>query len=433
MEQLTLEYAKHLKNLVRQAEKADPQYQVFGASSHRYQLYPVLSVQAVEAYEAKYNIQLPSEYKFFITHVGNGGAGPDYGIGPLDLTKPRTQEMMELPLITSQLTQSQWEEALQQDTGDCLRGTYVFGSKGCTFANLIVANGPEENRVFYINFEWDEEDPPYDTGMNFLTWYEGFFQEIVNGNNVTIYGYHALGSEQQLMNEFYETTDKERQRKLLDSLFRFDELSPQACSFLRALSEEDFAGEKLSLMLHYLPQEGVFLLERLLKTDPHIAIRELSQVPQDQLPRFYDSLRELLYTIENGSEGYPSARETILYAMGRCPQLSAEDLVEFLNQEGITDQEKWTVFIVLGDARDKKRYLDLFIHAMQTESSRIARAAAEAVETVCSPKLQSVLPELWERYQDESAMKFHLERAFESNGMKLPKKKEIKTKKKKRM
>ncbi len=125
MEQLTLEYAEHLKNLVQQAEKADPQYEIFGASSHRYQLYPVLSVQAVEAYEAKYNIKLPSEYKFFITYVGNGGAGPDYGIDPLDLNQPRTQEMMELPLITSQLTQSQWEEALQQDTGDCLRGTYV--------------------------------------------------------------------------------------------------------------------------------------------------------------------------------------------------------------------------------------------------------------------------------------------------------------------
>ncbi len=59
------------------------QPQVFGANSHRFQLNPPLSEDVVAAFEHEHQVELPSDYRAFLTVVANGGAGPFYGIFPL--------------------------------------------------------------------------------------------------------------------------------------------------------------------------------------------------------------------------------------------------------------------------------------------------------------------------------------------------------------
>ena len=44
---------------------------------------PVIAEDRVEAFERCHSIRLPSEYRDFLTQIGNGGAGPYYGIFPL--------------------------------------------------------------------------------------------------------------------------------------------------------------------------------------------------------------------------------------------------------------------------------------------------------------------------------------------------------------
>jgi len=46
-------------------------------------LNPVLPEQEVLAFAQRYQIELPADYRYFLTTVGNGGAGPFYGIFPL--------------------------------------------------------------------------------------------------------------------------------------------------------------------------------------------------------------------------------------------------------------------------------------------------------------------------------------------------------------
>src|SRR5215510_742048 len=56
---------------------------VFGAEAHGFALNTPLAEADVAAIERQHGITLPADYRRFITEVGNGGAGPSYGVFPL--------------------------------------------------------------------------------------------------------------------------------------------------------------------------------------------------------------------------------------------------------------------------------------------------------------------------------------------------------------
>jgi SMI1 / KNR4 family (SUKH-1) len=66
------------------ARAADPELRRFGADTHRYALGPPLDEAAVAEFEARHGVVLPAAHRSFLTEVGDGGAGPYYGLYPLD-------------------------------------------------------------------------------------------------------------------------------------------------------------------------------------------------------------------------------------------------------------------------------------------------------------------------------------------------------------
>jgi hypothetical protein len=58
---------------------------VFGSDHHKFALNEPLPESAVSMFERDLSIQLPNEYRSFITGVGDGGAGPFYGVFPLGM------------------------------------------------------------------------------------------------------------------------------------------------------------------------------------------------------------------------------------------------------------------------------------------------------------------------------------------------------------
>ena len=74
--------ANDVHGRLQELAQKDQKRKVFGASSHDYRLNPPLDVDVVESFETKHGIALPKDYKRFITEIGNGGAGPFYGLFP---------------------------------------------------------------------------------------------------------------------------------------------------------------------------------------------------------------------------------------------------------------------------------------------------------------------------------------------------------------
>ncbi len=63
-------------------DRRDPRRKIFGANGHDYKLRPTVPISVIESFEKQHGISLPANYRSFITEIGDGGAGPFYGLLP---------------------------------------------------------------------------------------------------------------------------------------------------------------------------------------------------------------------------------------------------------------------------------------------------------------------------------------------------------------
>ena len=436
MQKMTKEYATYLQELVKQAGLVDKNRKVFGSEKHDYQLKPVISLSEVQAYEQKHNIKLPSEYVFFITQVGNGGAGPFYGIYGIHIAKDYLYYTKSgTPFLSSKLTKDVWAEKLApMDDDNCpdeifdqieeeiLQGTTSIGTQGCSYETLAIAEGAEENRIFYINNDWDTEGMPFDTKTTFLEWYENFFKEIIIGNSVSNYGYCKIQTQQQAIQTFSSTNDKSEQSDCLNSFLRFPKLEQETIDFIQALSDDDFPAHKLLLLLRYDTKNGLQLFDTFLTEKPKVAISASISVPKECLPYYYDKFLHTLYTMEDGSKkcsSFSSYHDVLLYRLQDCPQFKAKDIIPFLDKKGISDSDLRTALYTLCNAKDKIDYIDRFIDYMLHGSYHVAHTALQSISNVSHPALKEICPVLWEKYTD-SWMRSNLKILCNTNGVPIP-------------
>jgi hypothetical protein len=73
-----------LREAVAALAAADPAQRRFGAAQHRYQLAPPLADAELTALEDRLGVALPDDLRSFAAEVGAGGAGPGYGVVPID-------------------------------------------------------------------------------------------------------------------------------------------------------------------------------------------------------------------------------------------------------------------------------------------------------------------------------------------------------------
>ncbi len=86
---------EEVERILEQAQRMDPQLKMFGASSHQYRLGSPVDLKFVLSIEEEYHFRLPEDYVQFITEVGDGGAGPGYGLYPFGYYRTEVKSAKE--------------------------------------------------------------------------------------------------------------------------------------------------------------------------------------------------------------------------------------------------------------------------------------------------------------------------------------------------
>lgn len=141
---------------------------VFGSNGHLYCLNAVVDESALTTWETAHGLVIPQDYRDYLTKVGNGFAGPGYGITPFDLGRfaPEWKEpCLHAPEFAGEYDRLAGEiaELIEKDTGDDQEeilydalykrfnqdGVLEIGTGGCAGINAIALNG--STKGFYLS------------------------------------------------------------------------------------------------------------------------------------------------------------------------------------------------------------------------------------------------------------------------------------------
>ncbi|EYE99986.1 Hypothetical protein CAP_1859 [Chondromyces apiculatus DSM 436] len=132
-------FVSEARTICERLSRLDLRRVAFGARSHGYTFAPCLTEAEVAEAEQRHGLTLPPPYRAFITRLGNGGVGPQYGIGPFRVS----EEHQSRPFPHTAPFQ------LTEDTlDDLLPGAARLADCGCGIEIVLVLNGPAAGQVW---------------------------------------------------------------------------------------------------------------------------------------------------------------------------------------------------------------------------------------------------------------------------------------------
>lgn len=181
---------------VNNLKMKDPFFQVFGASTHQYNFNPTKSDEELQAFEERFNIHLPLEYRCFFKVVGNGGGGPYYGVEPLENSLFLSLDYPDTNFINNPSLKFLFTDAWNMDMGDSdeegfeerekeyfdtkwSNGLLRISNFGCGISINLVVNGEEYGNIWVDDRCNNNGIYPYKNSekaerVGFLDWYESW-------------------------------------------------------------------------------------------------------------------------------------------------------------------------------------------------------------------------------------------------------------------
>lgn len=101
-----------IRAVLDEASKWDMDYKAFGSEVHLHLLRQPLPLRELEAWEEQAKVTLPKDYKTYLTRLGNGGAGPAYGLHPFS---PPMVKFLRRPCVYSIDREKEYQEMLRKN------------------------------------------------------------------------------------------------------------------------------------------------------------------------------------------------------------------------------------------------------------------------------------------------------------------------------
>ena len=447
------EQLQRIQQKLAQAKAADKDLEVFGASSHKYHLNPPVTEAEVLAFEKKYGVSLPEDYRAFVQTIGDANAqkletmaGPYYGLSAFgtqvdDLLYEGSEIYLKAPCALSpDMTQEEWEdlsdplltdeEEEDEEEGYVIEvednyfaerakvfgGLLPLGSQGCTYYHALVLNGKYAGRI--VNVDLDLAQPKFAFETNFLDWYERYLDEVISGQLMdkrpTWFGYYRGEPAEELLNEYEQTTDRKTQTDCLEGGYhKKPPLSEKVLDRIEALislnnEDRDFLIEILSQSSY---ERAKPYLQDLVTEKPKKVFQYIWWYAQDHCADWVPAVKELLPTITD-EEMFNFAT----YLLTEATDNFEKDILPFTNN--VNPRIRLTAYYTLGKSQKKEQYLDTFIKGLQETDNDVLRTVIQALSGVKDERLLPYYKQIAKRFsEDEDYILSNLKWALEPFGL----------------
>lgn len=177
------------------------------SSRYRYQLGPCLEESNIRSIEKQYRLTIPDDYRRFLIEVGNGGAGPAWGLYSIEEGFKKLEfELKNIPNFFERpfphtTTWEEPDEACGEDNLDQATGSLPICNFGCAIDFILVLIGPEQGNIWMddratcngiapltkvdgkIYWPYYETAPSSGTHVDFYTWYNTWLDKEISGLN----------------------------------------------------------------------------------------------------------------------------------------------------------------------------------------------------------------------------------------------------------
>lgn len=201
-----------IKEKLKELKTLDSKYEIFGASHHKYAFNEPMTLDQLDEFETKYQVKLPTDYKRFLNKIGNGGAGPYYGIHPLsrNLGKFNPENKFEnLKLAFPHYRKWNWSKKIldrfeklkgdedeeiaeffdtifwqQYGKEELTSGSLYISEYGCALRYLLIVTGADIGKIWFDQrADHDGINPVVDNNgkkLDFYSWYLEWLDKSIN-------------------------------------------------------------------------------------------------------------------------------------------------------------------------------------------------------------------------------------------------------------
>lgn len=361
---------------------APDRFTSFGAERHGYRLNPPLPESSVAAFEAKHGILLPEGYRRFIVELGDGGAGPSYGLLTLDDAYGEVSDSFAGHLVEpspffpgTRYAPDWWDRFWgPDDCPDPLQGTLAVVHHGCTSYTQLVVSGPGRGRL--VNVDLNGVPAPYVLeDEDFLSWYERWLDELLAGYDVTWFGEKIPGDEPRLLGVLADDPSAHRRARAARSLRSLPSITQTAAEALVRATATDTDSQVQKAVMEVARYSKIAAVEpaaRAALSDPEAPVRAeaISVLGALGVADVADRARLLLTDPDR------EVRRSAMRALADSGRMVVADLEPLITSHDASTRGAATYFLITaqGEAHD------LLIQALGDEDPAVRRQAVQTAE-----------------------------------------------------